>query len=220
MKILLAVTGSISAYKSCSITSVLVDKGHEVQVVMTDNAQRFITPMSLAALSHRPVLTNEDEWNCTDGKIPHIYYTQEWKPDVFVIAPATANTMNKIDLGIADDIVSSMAFASPLSLPKLICPAMNTVMWEKIGRDVDYRMRLSDKGWCVSGVSKKKLACGTIGYGALISTKEVIQHIMTVYDGKSCPNCFGKYENTAPIGNGRCCCACGHIFFAENNNES
>ena len=78
MKILLAVTGSISAYKACSIVSILQGKGHEVQCVMTDNAQKFITPMTLAALSQEHVLTNEDEWNCSDGKIPHIYYTQEW----------------------------------------------------------------------------------------------------------------------------------------------
>ena len=73
MKILLAVTGGIAAYKACGLASILDTLGHEVQCVMTDKAQEFISAMSLAALSHRPVLTNEDEWSCADGKIPHIF---------------------------------------------------------------------------------------------------------------------------------------------------
>lgn len=176
MKILLAVTGSISAYKACSITSVLVDKGHEVQVVMTDNAQKFITPMSLAALSQRPVLTNKSEWACEDGRIPHIYYTQEWKPDVFVIAPATANTIAKIASGLADDIVSCMAVACP-DIPKIIFPAMNTFMLgQKPTRfNIDEMEVLG--GWIVGDTQDKKLACGTTGKGALEKTKTIIEMI-------------------------------------------
>ena len=173
MKILLAVTGSISAYKACSITSVLESKGHEVQCVMTDNAQKFITPMSLAALSHRPVLTNEDEWSCSDGKIPHIYYTQEWA-DVFVIAPATVNTMAKIGNLIADDIVSCMALAVPPNIRKMIFPAANTHMY---GKCVSLRDELRQRGWLVGGTQFKKLACGTIGKGALEETKVIIETI-------------------------------------------
>lgn len=173
MKILLAVTGGIAASKACSLTSVLDTKGHEVQCVMTDNAQKFISPMSLAALSHRPVLTNEDEWSCADGKIPHIYYTQEWA-DVFIIVPATANTMTKIALGLADDIVSCMAIASPEVLPKLICPAMNTVMWDSVRNNSKIREGLTNKNWMQTSTVSKKLACGAVGYGGLLGTKEII----------------------------------------------
>jgi phosphopantothenoylcysteine decarboxylase len=173
MKVLLAVTGSISAYKACSITSVLDSKGHEVQCVMTDNAQKFITPMSLSALSHRPVLTNEDEWSCSDGKIPHIYYTQDWEPDVFVIVPATINMMSKIYNLLADDIVSCMALAVPPDLRKIIFPAANTMMFQKSA----FSYELKHRGWIVGNTQRKKLACGTVGDGALEETKVIIETI-------------------------------------------
>ena len=154
MKILLAVTGSISAYKSCSITSVLVSKGHEVQCVMTDNAQKFISPMSLAALSHNKVITDKDEWSCEDGKIPHIYFTQDWGPDVFVIVPGTANIIGRIANGLSGDIVSCMAVAIPLSVPKLIFPSMNTVMLENnVTKSNLKNMELND--WIVGDTQEK-----------------------------------------------------------------
>jgi len=240
MKILLAVTGSISAYKSCSITSVLQSKGHEVQCVMTDNAQKFISPMSLAALSHRPVLTNEDEWSCEDGKIPHIYYTQEWA-DIFVISPATANTIAKISMGIADEIVSCMSIACPLEVPKLIFPSMNTVMLENNVTESNLKnMELT--GWIVGKTQEKKLACGTIGKGALEKTRTIIEMIETIEtgmtlrdpynvditkqnkgpinDGEPCPNCKSKNSRRISIENdGWSCGSCGHLFYKEVNNE-
>ena len=175
MKILLAVTGSIAAYKACSITSILVDKGHEVQVVMTDNAQKFITPMSLAALSHRPVLTNEDEWKCTDGKIPHIYYTQEWHPDIF-ICPSTINTISKIANGIADEIVSCMALAAPKELTKIICPAANTHMYLNPATQKNINI-LKERGYIIVEPVIGKLACGVDGIGKLASTKTIVEII-------------------------------------------
>ena len=176
MKILLAVTGGIAAYKACSLTSVLDSKGHEVQCVMTDKAQEFISKMSLAALSHNHVLTNEDEWNCTDGKIPHIYYTQDWKPDIFIIAPATANTIGKISMGLADEIVSCMALACPNDVPRLVFPSMNTIMLEKnITKSNLKNMELN--GWIVGDTQEKKLACGIVGKGGLEKTKIIVEMI-------------------------------------------
>jgi phosphopantothenoylcysteine synthetase/decarboxylase len=175
MKILLAVTGGIAAYKACGLTSVLDTLGHEVQCVMTDKAQEFISAMSLAALSHKPVLTNKDEWSCTDGKIPHIYYTQEWA-DIFVIVPATANTISKISMGIADEIVSCMALAVPESLPRIIFPAMNTVMLEKnITRSNIKNIEL--RGWAIGDTQEKKLACGSVGKGGLEKTRTIVEMI-------------------------------------------
>ena len=173
MKILLAITGSIAAYKACSIVSVLESKGHEIQCVMTDNAKKFVTPMTFSALSHRPVLTNDDEWSCTDGKIPHIYYTQEWA-DMFVIAPSTINMMAKIGNLIADDIVSNMALALPIDIKKIIFPAANTRMYEKC---VSLRDELKHRGWIVGGTQFKKLACGITGKGALEKTSIIIETI-------------------------------------------
>ena len=175
MRILLAVTGSIAAYKACSITSILQSRGHEIQVVMTDNAQKFITPMSLAALSQNSVLTNEDEWSCRNGRIPHIYFTQEWA-DVFCIAPATANIIAKIEEGIADDIVSCMALACPNDLPRLIFPSMNSVM---LGKNVTASnlKNLELRGWEVGDTQEKKLACGVVGKGALEKTKTIVEMI-------------------------------------------
>jgi len=175
MKILLAVTGSISAYKACSIASVLESKGHEVQCVMTDKAQEFISKMSLCALSHRPVLTNANEWSCEDGKIPHIYYTQNWA-DMFIIAPSTINTVSKIAIGIADEIVSCMALAAPEELPRLIFPAANTVMYEKNITQSNLKS-LELRGWFVGKTQEKKLACGSVGRGALEDTRTIVEMI-------------------------------------------
>ena len=176
MKILLAVTGSIAAYKSCSIASVLVSKGHEVQCVMTDKAQEFISKMSLAALSHNRVLTNANEWSCEDGKIPHIYYTQDWQPDVFVIVPATINIIGKIANGLSGEIVSCMPMAAPKELPKIICPAANTHMYLNAATQKNINT-LIERGYVIVEPVTGKLACGVEGIGKLASTRTIVEAI-------------------------------------------
>ena len=176
MKILLAITGSISAYKACNLTSVLDTLGHEVQCVMTDNAQEFISKMSLSALSHNSVLTNKNEWSCEDGKIPHIYYTQDWEPDVFIIVPSTINTIAKIAFGLGGEIVSCMALAAPKELPKIICPAANTHMYLNSATQKNIHT-LRERGCIIVEPVTGKLACGTEGIGKLPSTRTIVEII-------------------------------------------
>ena len=123
-KILLGITGSIAAYKAAVLTRRLVEAGAEVQVVMTDSAQRFITPMTLAALSGHAV--RDSLWDeAAELSMGHIELAR-WA-DLIVIAPASADTLARLAHGRADDLLSTLCLASEAEV--LVAPAMNHVMW-------------------------------------------------------------------------------------------
>jgi len=123
-KILLGITGSIAAYKAAVLTRRLVEAGAEVQVVMTDSAQRFITPMTLAALSGHAV--RDSLWDeAAELSMGHIELAR-WA-DLIVIAPASADTLARLARGRADDLLSTLCLASEAEV--LVAPAMNHVMW-------------------------------------------------------------------------------------------
>jgi phosphopantothenoylcysteine synthetase/decarboxylase len=124
--VVLGVTGSIAAYKAAELASLLVKQGCEVRVVLTADAQRFITPVTLKVLSRHPVVTD--------------LYDEEagWKPthieladaaDLLLVAPATANTIARMALGLADDALSCIALALNPRAKTLVAPAMNGKMW-------------------------------------------------------------------------------------------
>lgn len=121
------VTGGIAAYKSLNIVRALIKQDAQVQVIMTKSAQEFVTPLTFATLSQRPVITdNFKPQTATDDFIPHIKLAL-WT-DLAVVVPATANIIGKMANGLADDIVSTSLLAT--KAPKLIFPAMNTDMYE------------------------------------------------------------------------------------------
>src|SRR5215468_5967009 len=124
--IILGVTGSIAAYKAADLASRLVKAGCDVHVVMTADALKFITPLPFKTLSRHPVVTDlydeEEGWKPT-----HISLAD--KADLLLIAPATANTIAKLALGIADDALSCIALALNPKAKILIAPAMNGKMW-------------------------------------------------------------------------------------------
>lgn len=123
-RIILAVSGSISAYKANSdLTSRLKKKGYDVHVIMTEAAQAFITPLTLQVLSKNPVHTDVMEEKLAE-RINHIDLGKE--ADLFVVAPASANTIAKLAYGLADNMLTATALALPSTTPKLIAPAMNT----------------------------------------------------------------------------------------------
>jgi phosphopantothenoylcysteine decarboxylase/phosphopantothenate--cysteine ligase len=122
-RILLGVCGGIAAYKAASLASRLVQRGAQLDVVMTDDAQRFIAPLTFAALSRRQVYTSL--WERQES-IPHIALARE--NDMIAIVPATANVIAKIARGIADDLLTNAALAA--RIPILVAPAMNTAMLE------------------------------------------------------------------------------------------
>ena len=128
MHIVLAVGGSIAAYKACDLTSKCVQAGHEVDVVMTREACHFVQPLSFTALTHRPVFTDAVLWEAERagaGVAAHLRATEA--ADVLVVAPCTANLIGKFAHGIADEIVTSMYLGA--ACPILLAPAMNHRMW-------------------------------------------------------------------------------------------
>ncbi|MHC1741686.1 MAG: bifunctional phosphopantothenoylcysteine decarboxylase/phosphopantothenate--cysteine ligase CoaBC [Syntrophobacteraceae bacterium] len=123
--VLLGVSGGIAAYKAAEIVRAFVKEGAAVQVVMTANAQRFITPLTLQVLSEQPVCTDLFDL-AIESQIGHIQAARA--ADLVVVAPATANVIGKIAAGIADDYLTTVLLAT--TAPVLICPAMNTKMYE------------------------------------------------------------------------------------------
>lgn len=123
-EVVVGVSGGIAAYKSAELVSRLRKAGVSVHVIMTENATRFVAPLTFETLSNHPVVTDTfarpETW-----EVEHIALAK--RADVFVIAPATANIMAKLACGIADDMLSTTALAT--KAPMLIAPAMNTGMW-------------------------------------------------------------------------------------------
>jgi len=164
--VLLGVTGSISAYKACDIARLFVKAGADVHVVMSPSAQRFVSPLTFEALTRNPVLTEESESWSSD--LNHIELGK--KCDVFVVAPATANSLNKLSKGIADNILlqTALAFAGPM----LVAPAANTQMLSNHYTVGSLKM-LKVNDYTVIEPQEKQLACGDTGSGALADPEEV-----------------------------------------------
>lgn len=172
-QITLAVTGSISAYKAADITSQLTKLGLEVKVLMTPAAQKFITPLTLQVLSKQPVgldilLENDPK------RIEHIDIGKE--TDLFLVAPASANTIAKLAIGLADNMVTSTALALPLGTKKLLAPAMNTKMLEHPATQRNLKL-LQDYGYQIIQPRDTVLACGDKGSGALASVETIVEAV-------------------------------------------
>ena len=172
-QITLAVTGSISAYKAADITSQLTKLGLEVKVLMTPAAQKFITPLTLQVLSKHPVgldVLLEDD----PKRIEHIDIGKE--TDLFLVAPASANTIAKLAMGLADNMVTSTALALPTTTKKILAPAMNTKMLEHPAtqRNLDI---LKSYGYQIIQPREATLACGDQGTGALATVGTIIQTV-------------------------------------------
>jgi phosphopantothenoylcysteine decarboxylase/phosphopantothenate--cysteine ligase len=164
--ILLGVTGSISAYKACDLARLFIKAGAEVHVVMTQNAQRFVSALTFEALTRNPVLTEKSEsWA---GDLNHIDIGK--KCDVFIIAPATANTLNKLSKGIADNILTQTALAFKGEM--LVAPAANTQMLANHYTTGSLKM-LGVNDYIIIQPQEKKLACGDVGNGALAEPSEI-----------------------------------------------
>lgn len=172
--IILGVTGSIAAYKAADIASQLTKAGHTVHCVMTKDATHFITPLTLQTLSQNPVtLDLFDE-------------AKEWKPshlqvadiaDVLVIAPATANVIAKLALGLADDALSTIALALRPEAKLIIAPAMNGKMWSHPATQANVKT-LTERGVEFIGPDNGLLACGYEGIGRLWPVDKIIKQIV------------------------------------------
>lgn len=177
-RIILGVTGGIAAYKAVELLRELVNRGSKVYVTMTQNATRFVGPITFQTLSGHPVLTDIFQTD-EDWRIGHISVTEQ--ADCFVIAPATANIIGKIASGIADDMLSTMIMAC--RAPKVIAPAMNENMWESPFVKRNIRI-LKDAGYRIVEPETGELACGTYGKGRLANIEDIIEEIIDVLTEK------------------------------------
>ena len=171
--ILLAVTGSISAYKAADLTSQLTKLGHQVKVLMTPAATAFITPLTLQVLSKQAVLV-EDMTEEDPKQIQHIDLGKE--ADLFLVAPASANTIAKLAHGFADNIVTSTALALPSEVKKFLAPAMNTKMLDHPATQNNLET-LKSYGYQIIPPREALLACGDQGSGALASIETILTTI-------------------------------------------
>lgn len=167
-KIVLGVSGGIAIYKVVDLVSKLRKKGAEIRVVMTENAAKFVSPLLFAEISgHKAAVSmwdGRDEFN-----VEHIALAN-WG-DVLLLAPATANILAKMTYGLADDLLSTVLLAAPC--PKIVCPAMNTGMYENIATQANLAL-LRKRGVEIMEPGCGELACGTTGAGRLPEVPEII----------------------------------------------
>jgi phosphopantothenoylcysteine decarboxylase/phosphopantothenate--cysteine ligase len=169
LRILFGVSGGISAYKAAGFVSSLVKEGHDLNVVMTENATRFVSPLTFEALTKNICYT---DLNLPHGKdcIAHISLPQS--SDAFIICPATANTISKISLGLADNLLTTMAIAR--KCPLVMVPAMNNVMWQNPSLQENIK-RLNDQNVIFFGPAYGRLACESLGKGRMLESYELLE---------------------------------------------
>jgi len=171
-ELVLGVTGSIAAYKAAEIANILTKDNINVNVIMTEAATKFVTPLTFQTLTKNKVYTDMfEEIDYSDVK--HISLAK--KADCFVIAPATANIIGKIASGIADDMLSTVIMAVK-NKPIIICPAMNTAMYENkiVQENIN---KLKSYGYIIVEPKESVLACGDLGKGALADVDLIVNAI-------------------------------------------
>jgi phosphopantothenoylcysteine synthetase/decarboxylase len=175
--VILGVTGSIAAHRAVDLTSLLVKGGCDVHVVMTADAQKFVTPLPFKTLSRNPVVT--DLYDVEEGWKPaHIELAD--KADLLLIAPATANTLAKLAHGLADDALSGIALALNNDAKLLIAPAMNGKMWLHPATRANASL-LEKRGAEFIGPEKGMLSCGYEGIGRLWPVEKIAQRVAALF---------------------------------------
>lgn len=170
-RILVGITGGIAAYKAAELVRLLVRQGIDVQVVMTQAACHFITPVTLQALSGKPVFT--DLWDDRiDNGMAHIEFSRD--ADAILIAPASADFLAKITHGMADDLLSNICLAR--SCPLMVAPAMNVQMWENPATRRNIA-QLKRDGVIVLGPDSGDQACGDTGMGRMLEPETLLEAI-------------------------------------------
>lgn len=170
--ILLGVTGGIAAYKAAALASALVKQHAAVEVIMTEHATEFITPLTFEQLTGRRTMVNTFDRNFSH-QVEHISLAE--RTDLVIVAPATANICAKLAHGLADDMLTTTVLAC--RCPKLIAPAMNTNMYENPVTQDNLNL-LRHYGWEVIEPASGRLACGAIGKGKLPEPEILLEHIL------------------------------------------
>ncbi|MBI1177682.1 phosphopantothenoylcysteine decarboxylase [bacterium] len=172
-KIVLGVTGSIAAHKAIDIASQLQKAGHQVNVVMTSDALRFVTPLPFKTLSRQPVVT--DIYDEEEGWKP-LHITLADEADLLLIAPATANTIARLAHGMADDALSCIALALNPGARVVVAPAMNGKMWNHPATVANVQS-LRTRGVEFLGPDDGMLSCGYEGIGRLLPVEKIVNRV-------------------------------------------
>lgn len=179
--IVLGLTGGIACYKAAELCRALIKEGATVQVVMTEAAAQFITPVTMQALSNRPVY--DSQWDArAHNNMPHINLSRE--ADAILIAPCSADFMAKLLHGRADDLLSLMCLARPIeSVPLLVAPAMNREMWAHPATQRNLKQLEAD-GTTLLGVGNGDQACGETGDGRMLEPMELLEEVIAFFQPK------------------------------------
>ncbi len=190
-KILLGVSGGIAAYKSPELVRQLIKQGAQVQVVMTEAAAQFVTPTTMQAVSGNPVFLSQWDTRIPNG-MPHIELTRD--VDAILIAPASADLMAKLSLGLANDLLSTLCLAkghetngSITPCPLLITPAMNRQMWEHAATQRSVKRLLQDQV-TILGPASGDQACGEVGMGRMLEPIEICDALIAFFQPKLLQN--------------------------------
>ena len=179
--LVLGLTGGIACYKAAELCRALVKEGATVQVVMTAAAEQFITPVTMQALSNRPVFSSQ--WDPREANnMPHINLGRQ--ADAILIAPCSADFMAKLVHGGADDLLSLMCLARPIArAPLLLAPAMNREMWVHPATQRNMA-QLQRDGTTILGVGNGDQACGETGDGRMLEPAELVQDLIAFFQPK------------------------------------
>jgi phosphopantothenoylcysteine decarboxylase/phosphopantothenate--cysteine ligase len=177
-KIVLGISGGIAAYKSAELARLLMQEGASVQAVMTEAAAQFITPVTMQALTGNPVFTNQ--WDARiNNNMAHIELSRA--ADAILIAPASADLMAKLSLGLADDLLTTLCLAR--DCPLLLAPAMNLQMWQHpaTARSTE---RLRNDQVELLGPASGAQACGEVGMGRMLEPAEITEQLIAFFQKK------------------------------------
>ncbi|MBK7313811.1 bifunctional phosphopantothenoylcysteine decarboxylase/phosphopantothenate--cysteine ligase CoaBC [Candidatus Aalborgicola defluviihabitans] len=179
--IVLGLTGGIACYKAAELCRALVKEGATVQVVMTEAAAQFITPVTMQALSNRPVYGSQ--WDAREpNNMAHINLSRD--ADAILIAPCSADFLSKLLHGGADDLLSLMCLARPIdTVPLLVAPAMNREMWAHPATQRNLAQLRAD-GTTILGVGNGDQACGETGDGRMLEPQELLEDVIAFFQPK------------------------------------
>ncbi len=178
--IVLGLTGGIACYKAAELARGLVKAGASCQVVMTEAARHFITPVTLQALSGKPVFT--DQWDSRiSNNMAHIDLSRH--ADALLIAPCSADFMRKLVHGAADDLLSTLCLARPANVPLLVAPAMNVEMWDNPATQRNV-VQLKKDGITLLGPAAGDQACGETGLGRMLEPEQLLESLSAFFQPK------------------------------------
>ena len=179
-RIVLGLTGGIACYKAAELARGLTKAGAAVQVVMTQAAMQFITPMTMQALTGHQVYS--DQWDARiDNNMPHIDLTRD--VDAILIAPCSADFMAKLAHGQCDDLLSTLCLARPAILPMMVAPAMNVEMWQNAATQRNVKQLKEDRIG-VLGPEAGEQACGETGMGRMLEPGQILEELIATFQPK------------------------------------